>query len=135
MKNQMLKTLMLGAVAAALVVTPAISQAQDASAPAASSTTKKPTFHGKASAVDTAAMTLTVGTNTITITSDTKITKNGKPATLSDVQVNDMVMGTYTVGADGKLNATALHDGVKAKKKKKTSDDSSSTNAPAATGN
>jgi hypothetical protein len=41
-------------------------------------------FHGKLKAVDTTAKTITVGELTIQITSDTKISKAGKPATLED---------------------------------------------------
>jgi hypothetical protein len=103
---------------AALIAVPAISSAQDSTnAAAATAPAKKKgalPFHGKISAVDTAAMTLTVGSLTINVTSTTKITKDGKPATLSDFAAGDSVAGSYKKDGD-KLNATMLHN---AKKKK-----------------
>jgi hypothetical protein len=56
------------------------------------------------SAVDASAMTLTVGTLTLQITSDTKITKDGKSATLADGVVGEQVSGAYKKTDDGKLN-------------------------------
>ena len=134
MKKQIRKTLMFSLVAVALMAAPAISRAQDSnSAPAAAdSTSKKLPFHGKAAAVDTAAMTLTVGTMVINVTSDTRISKNGKPATLEDIKEGDAVSGSYVKGDDGKLNASMIRDGLKTKKKKKAAASDSSTNAPAA---
>ena len=70
-------------------------------------------FHGKVTAVDTNAMTLTVGTLTLQVTSDTKITKDGKPAKLSDGVVGEPVRGSYKKTDDGKLNAVTVHFGVK----------------------
>jgi len=130
MKKQILKTLLFSLVAMALVATPAVSRAQgDTNAPAPAS--KKLPFHGKAAAVDTAAMTLSVGTMVINVTSETKISKDGKPAILSDIKEGDMVSGSYTKGDDGKLNASMIRDGLKAKKKKKAAAEAS-TNAPPA---
>src|ERR1035437_2049849 len=40
--------------------------------------------HGNLAAIDKVAMTITVGKHTYQITSDTKISKAGKPATLED---------------------------------------------------
>src|ERR1700744_5013356 len=122
-----IKTIVFSLVAAALVTLPVVSNAQDTNTPAATAPakSKKPNFHGKATAVDAAAMTVTVDTKVIYVTSDTKITKNGKPAVLSDIVVGDTVGGSYTKGDDGKMNAVTLHDGVKAKKKK-AADDSAS---------
>jgi len=134
MKNQLLKTVLFSLVAAALVTLPVVSHAQDSTntpADTAPAKPKKIPFHGKAAAVDTAAMTITVGTMVINVTSETKTSKNGKPATLSDIVVGDMVSGSYVKGADGKLSASSLHDGLKAKKKKST-ESTTSTNAPAA---
>jgi hypothetical protein len=70
---------------------------------------------GKASEVDTNAMTLTVGKHTFEITSDTRITKGGKPAILSDIAVDDKVSVSYKK-ADGKFNAVLINDGKKAEK-------------------
>jgi Domain of unknown function (DUF5666) len=73
-------------------------------------------FHGKVTAVDTTAMTVTVGTKTFDVTSDTKITKDGQPATLTDVTVGEVVAISYKKGDAGKLNATTIHIGAKKKK-------------------
>lgn len=89
-------------------------------------------FHGKLSAVDTNAMTLTVGERTFEISSETIITKDGGPAILSDGVVGEMAGGAYKKGADGKLTATSIHfggnaDGEKKKKKKANPDAVSGT--------
>jgi hypothetical protein len=79
-----------------------------------------------APALDANAMTLTVGKLTVQVTSETKITKDGKPATLADGVVGEPASGYYKKDADGKLSATTIHFGSK---KKETSDASSSTNS------
>ena len=69
-------------VAAALIGSPAISRAEDSTnAPAAQAPVAKKhglPFHGKVASVDANAMTFTVGTMTIGITSTTKISKAGQ---------------------------------------------------------
>jgi hypothetical protein len=85
-------------------------------------------FNGKLSAIDTNAMTLTVGERTFEITSKTKITMDGLPATLADGVVGEMAGGAYRKDADGKLTATSLSfNGKSAKKKKKAHPDSTSS--------
>jgi Domain of unknown function (DUF5666) len=112
----------------------ATAQAQDST----STTTNAPAkhkkhdvlpFHGKVSAIDASAMTLTVGERTFEITSETKITKDGKPATLADGTVGEMAGGAYKKGADGKLTATSIHFGAKEKKHKETGSEGTSTNS------
>lgn len=131
--KKIIKSILFSLVAAALVAVPSISRAQDSNtnAPAAS---KKLPIHGKAAAVDTAAMTLTIGTTVINITSETKISKDGKPATLSDIKEGDNVSASYEKGQDGKNDALKVNDGMmkSSKKKKKAASTDSSTNAPAA---
>ncbi len=60
-----------------------------ATAPAPAKAKKRPrtslVASGKVSNVDTNAMTLTVGKRTFEITSETRISKGGKPAILSDI--------------------------------------------------
>lgn len=117
--------------AAALLAVPATIRAEDApaakpDAPAAAPAAKKHgslPFHGKVTAVDTTAMTVTIGTKTYNITSDTKITKDGEPATLADIIVGTMIGGAYKKDGD-KLNATTINTGQKADKgsKKKKAD-------------
>jgi hypothetical protein len=121
MKKQMVK-LALSLFATAIIAAPMLSRAQDTGTtlPAAPGQTApvKPrkqgsVFNGKVSAVDTKAMTLTVGKRTFEVTSETKITKNGKPATLSDIAVGDTVGGACKKTGDGKLAATTINDGKK----------------------
>jgi hypothetical protein len=134
----------LSLFAAAIVAAPAVTHAQDATNAPAASDQAAPVkhkkhdltpFHGKLSAIDTNAMTLTVGERTFEITSDTKITKDGQPAVLADGVAGEMAGGAYKKGADGKLSATTVSFGAKAageKKKKKTANPDStgsSTNA------
>jgi len=110
-------------VASALVAVPAASYAQDATnQPAATAPAAKKhgvPFHGKLAAVDATAGTITVGKMTISVTADTKITKDGNTAKLADFTVGDQVAGAYKKDGD-KLTATMLHTGEKAKKKAKT---------------
>ena len=70
-------------------------------------------FHGKLKAVDTVADTISVGTRTFQITSETIIMKNGKPATLADGVVGDETGGAYKKTDDGKLVVTKLRFGPK----------------------
>jgi hypothetical protein len=123
MTKNISKITVLTLFAAALVAMPVLSRAEGTNAPAASGQTTQPKpkknnppFHGSLKAVDVGAKTLNVGKLTLQITSDTKITKNGQPATLSDGVVGEPVSGTYTKTADGKLNALIVHFGVKPKK-------------------
>jgi hypothetical protein len=70
---------------------------------------------GKVSEVNTNAMTLTVGKHTFDITSETHITKSGKPAILSDIVVDDKVGVSYKKAGD-KFNAVTINDGKKSEK-------------------
>jgi hypothetical protein len=129
MKNNISKFIHLSLFATALLVMPALVRAQDASASGApasdQATTTKPKthgavpFHGKLSAVDTGAMTLTVGSRTFEVTAATKILNNGEPATLSDGKVGEPVRGTYQKTENGKLEAVTLHFGAKTGEKPK----------------
>jgi hypothetical protein len=121
MKKPSLKIIMLAMFAAAIVGAPAWSRATDTNAPPAAGQTppakhkkhESLVFHGTVSAVDTNAMTLTVGERAFDITSETKITKKGQPATLGDIAVGDTVGGAYKKTPEGKLEATTIHDGKK----------------------
>ena len=123
MKKNISKITILSLFAAALVAMPVLSRAEGTNAPAASGQTtqpkhqKNPPFHGNLKAVDASAKTITVGTLTLQITSDTKITKDGQPAVLSDGVVGEPVGGAYMKADDGKLNALVVHFGAKPKKK------------------
>ena len=150
MKKTTIKITALSLFAATLLVVPATVRAQDATnAPAMPGTTVKHNkkhetlqFHGKLVALDKNAMTFKVGERTFEISSETKISKAGGPATLADGAVGETVSGAYKKSKDGKLVATSVHFGAKSendqadsvkKKKKKLAPESStaSTNAPA----
>lgn len=120
------KITVLGLLTVALVALPALSRAEgadkdkpaspDQAAPAKPNKHGTP-FHGKLAAADAKAMTLTVGTLVIHVTADTKITKDGQPATLADGVVGEPVGGAYQKTDDGQLNATVVHFGAKPENK------------------
>jgi hypothetical protein len=125
MNINIVKTSLLTLCAAAILLVPASSRAQDmTNAPSTATETppaKKhhngtPPFHGKLEGVDTNAMTLTVGKRTFNVTSATTITKDGKPAMLADGVTGEPVSGTYKKVADGKMDALTVHFGGKKKK-------------------
>jgi hypothetical protein len=64
--------------------------------------------------VDKIAKTIKVGESVYQVTSATKITKDGKPATLEDGVVGEPVSGYVKPTEDGKMRATTLHFGAKA---------------------
>jgi len=109
-----------GLLTIALVGTPVTLRAQaSTNAPVIEKKAKKQTdraipFRGNVKAIDNNAKTLSVGKETFQITSETKIIKMGKPATLADGAVGDMVGGQYHKDADGKLVATSVRFGPKA---------------------
>jgi hypothetical protein len=115
--------------AAALFAMPALSRAQDTTnAPAtahakparkhsAAASATLP-FHGTLATLDTNAMTLTVGKRTFNVTSETRITKDGKPAMLVEGVTGEPVRGSYKKAADGTLNAATVFFGAKAAGKK-----------------
>ncbi len=74
-------------------------------------------FHGKLAALDNAGKTIKVGESTYQITSETKITKAGKPATLDEGVVGEQVTGYVKPTEDGKMVATTVHFGGKPEEK------------------
>ena len=134
MKKHIIEILTITLAGAALVAMPLSSPAQDAGTNAPASTPAKhkhgTPFHGKLDMVDTNAMTLTVGSRTFQITSETKITKNGQPAILADGVVGQPVSGYYKQDEDGKLTASTVHFGPHAKRQKASSESNTTTNSP-----
>jgi hypothetical protein len=124
--TSLLKLGALGLLAAALAGSPAQLLAQTTNNPTATkktTVTKKDAatkskaahpFHGKLAAVDKIAKTIKVGESVYQVTSATKITKDGKPATLEDGVVGEPVSGYVKPTEDGKMPATTLHFGAKA---------------------
>ena len=123
MKKYIAEITTLSLLAAAVIAAPALSRAADVSTnapgPSGQTVTPKPGIHGvipfrgKVTAVDANAMTLTVGNLTLQVASDTKISKDGKPAKLSDGVVGERVQGAYRKSEGGKLNAVTVHFGAK----------------------
>lgn len=74
-------------------------------------------FHGKLAALDKTAKTITVGKRTFLITSESKISKGGKPAQLADGVVGEEVSGYVKPTDSGKLVATTVHFGPKTETK------------------
>jgi hypothetical protein len=124
--------LRIGAVsllAAAIAGMPAQLLAQSTNKPAAtkkSATVKKDSaakkksahpFHGNLAAVDKTAKTIKLGESVYQVTSETKITKDGKPATLDDGVVGEPVSGYAKPTDDGKMAATTVRFGAKAEDK------------------
>jgi len=119
MKKHIAKIATLSLIAAAVIAAPTLLRAADVSTNAPGTVTPKPGIHGaipfrgKVTAMDTNAMTLTVGNRTLQITSDTKITKDGQSAKLSDGVVGEQVRGAYKKSEGGKLNAVTVLFGAK----------------------
>jgi hypothetical protein len=130
MTKSVLKYTVLGLAALALTGLPLRAQNAPAVTNSPAAAPKKASkkvlpFHGALKAVDNVQKTITVGTETIQITSETKISKAGKPAELEDGAVGDMVAGAYRKDAEGKLNCVVLRFAPKVE-----TDNSSKTNAP-----
>jgi hypothetical protein len=124
MIKSLLKIGALSLLAAAIAGTPVPLLAQSTTNnPAATKKTTVPKtknghpFHGKLAAVDKVAKTIKVGESIYQITSQTKITKAGKPATLEDGVVGDPVTGFVKPTDDGKMTASTVHFGPKTQDK------------------
>ena len=131
MKSQLLKLSLTILVTAALSLVPARTHAQNSTNKTASSkkaTTEKTDstakkghpFHGKLLSVDKGGKSITIGKSTYQITSDTKIKKADKPATLEDATVGEEVTGFAKPGDGGKFFASSLNIGPKADSKSST---------------
>jgi hypothetical protein len=136
MNKRLLKILLLTIVTAAIAGVSLVSRAQDTNAATASGTSPQK-FYGPVTAVDTNAMTFTVGDQTFTVTGESQLTKNNQTATLADAVVGEPARGSYTKGADGKLDITKVRFGKKAGgkaggKHKKSDSSDSGTGAGAA---
>ena len=119
MKKNILKIAVFSLLVAAIAGAPTQMQAQEGKEKTATEKKDAPKsdrgipFHGKVAALDKTAKTLTVGDRVFQVTSETKIKKAGKAATLDDAAVGEEVGGTYTKGDDGKLTAKSLRIGPK----------------------
>jgi hypothetical protein len=80
-------------------------------------TAKKPAahpFHGKLIAIDKTAKTISIGKSVYYVTSETRVQKAGKPATLEDGVAGEQVGGYAKPGVDGKMIAATVNFGPKA---------------------
>lgn len=68
-------------------------------------------LRGKIAAVDKENMTLKVGERTFLVTSTTRLSKGGQPATFADVKVGEEVGGQYRTGTGDKLELLSLRIG------------------------
>ena len=74
-------------------------------------------FRGKLAAVDKAAKSITVGKSVYYITSETRIKKGGKDATLEDAIVGEQATGYAKPMEGGKMAAASLNLGAKSEEK------------------
>jgi hypothetical protein len=79
-----------------------------ADAPAKDAPARPLPFRGKIDAVNKQAKTFKINDRTFNVTSETKISKDGKPATLDDVVAGLDVTGSSREGTDKKLNVVTL---------------------------
>ena len=100
--------------------------AKPTASPAEKTTTARAVpFHGTISAADQTAKTFTIAgkekSRVFKVTDKTVITKNGAPATMTDIVANEQVSGSYWKAADGSLEAKTVKLGAKAETETKAS--------------
>ena len=103
------------------MASPAANAAPSESHKAAASPRALP-FHGMISAVDQSAKTFTIAgketSRAFNVTGKSTVTKDGNPATMSDIAANEEVRGSYWKNADGSLEAKTVKLGAKTEKEK-----------------
>lgn len=118
MTKSIIRILVLSLLSAAIALAPERTWAQEnkpdtgekKEAPAKKKSDSLP-FNGKVGAIDKTAKIITVGERKFQVTSDTKIMKASKPATLDDAVVGEQVAGSYRKTDDGKLNLLSVRFG------------------------
>jgi hypothetical protein len=70
-------------------------------------------YRGNVASVDASVKTFTVGSRTIKVTDQTKVTKQGAAATMADITVGEKVSGSYWKKDDGSLEAKNIKVGAK----------------------
>ena len=115
------KIILSGLIAATFISAPAVVGAESTNkAPAVEKKNgekKAHAFHGKLAAVDKAAKSITIGKSTYYITSETRIKKDGKDATLDDASVGEQASGYAKPMEGGKMAASSLNIGAKVEEK------------------
>jgi hypothetical protein len=136
MEKRLIKITLLTLLTAAIAGMTTLVRADDTDTNTAAADNKPLKFYGPVTAVDTNAMTFTVGDQTFTVTGESQMTRNGKTATLADAVVGEPARGSYTKSADGKLDITKVRfgkkSGGKAGGKKNKNSAATDTNAPPA---
>jgi len=125
MKKLLVLCLLTGLTALSNIASLTLNAADNPSTPAEKSD-KKPRhvpFHGKVDTLDKSAGTLKIGDRTFHLTSGTKITKAGKPATIDAAVVGEEVGGAYQMGEGGRLEVMSLRIGPKPGKEPAKSED------------
>ena len=111
-----MKTL-LAACAAALLVASGLLPVNGAPVPVAAeqqeSKGRAIPFRGKIAAVNKQSKTITVGERVFQITSDTRIVKSGKPATIDDATIGEEIGGAYRQGENKTMQAVSVRLGAK----------------------
>lgn len=135
MIKSLLKFTALGLMAIAITGIPIVLHAQDTNTVTATNRPPIPSarpvpFRGKVKSIDNTAMTITVETRTFQITSQTIITKDGKPATFSDAAVGDNVQGSVKRENNGKYTALKLNFGIPAPKRTLSNTKTNAPNTP-----
>jgi len=128
-------TLMMLLAAAVLGVPTGVSAQTNAPEGPKITKSKPLPFAGKLGAVDKVAKTITLDEKTkpgrtFEVNSETRIMKDGKPATLDDGVVGERVRGSYTKSADGKLEAHTISFGAKVDPAKASTAPTTNTAAP-----
>jgi hypothetical protein len=116
-------TLIIAAVLTLTALTASFAAEKKEGTPATDKKKRAVPYAGKISAVDKAAGTVTLATKssnrTFVISSETKITKDGKPATMEVVKEGEEGAVSY-VEKDGKYMANSLRVGPKPAEEPKT---------------
>ena len=125
MKKNIVRIAVCGLLATVFAVAPTPARAQESkdapaaekkAPPAGEKKKATPPINGKLAAVDKVAKTITIGQTTIQITSETRIEKGGKPATLDDGVVGEPAMAQIKKSDDGKTVAVRVRFGPRGEK-------------------
>ena len=144
--STLLTALCINALALCLPVTASAAEkkkdkaATDASASPAAAAGESPAkaarpipFRGMIASVDQTAKTFTIAgkdkSRVFQVTDKTTVTKNGASATMTDIQANEQVSGSYWKKDDGALEAKTVKIGGAGEKKAKKSDDAAASSA------
>jgi len=118
MKKSIVRVVVLSLLSTAIALAPTTGWAQEdkkadaekKEAPAKKKRDVLP-FNGKVGAIDKTAKSIKVGERVFLVTSETRLMKAGKPATLDDAAVGEEVSGAYRRTDDGKLNLISVRFG------------------------